>query len=47
MLVTLLSRFRFELDPSMGGSEAVRGRMIMSLTLKIKGGLRLVAIPHS
>ncbi len=47
MLVTLLSRFRFDLDATMGGPEAVRGRMIMSLTLKIKGGLRLVATPHS
>ncbi|KAG2497951.1 hypothetical protein HYH03_004213 [Edaphochlamys debaryana] len=45
MLAVLLSRYRFALDPSLGGPEAVRGSMIMSLTLKIKGGLRLVATP--
>lgn len=41
LLVVLLGRYRFELDPAMGGAEMVRRNMIMSLTLKIKGGLRL------
>ncbi|GLC33832.1 hypothetical protein PLESTB_000509600 [Pleodorina starrii] len=45
MLVVLLGRYVFQLDPSMGGLEAVRRNMIMSLTLKIKGGLRLLATP--
>mmetsp|Transcript_38956 Transcript_38956/g.86652 ORF Transcript_38956/g.86652 Transcript_38956/m.86652 type:complete len:374 (+) Transcript_38956:2712-3833(+) len=46
VLVVLLSRFRVELDPSMGGSETVRSNMIMSLTLKIKGGLRVSLTPR-
>ncbi|GIL72393.1 hypothetical protein Vretimale_4204 [Volvox reticuliferus] len=45
MLVVLLGRYRFELDPAMGGPEAVQRSMIMSLTLKIKGGLRLLFTP--
>ncbi|GIL43618.1 hypothetical protein Vafri_1274 [Volvox africanus] len=45
MLVVLLGRYRVDLDPSVGGPEAVQRSMIMSLTLKIKGGLRLVFTP--
>ncbi len=45
MLAVLLGRYRFELDPGMGGPEAVRRNMVMSLTLKIRGGLRLLATP--
>ncbi|GLI68700.1 hypothetical protein VaNZ11_013179 [Volvox africanus] len=45
MLVVLLGRYRVDLDPSGGGPEAVQRSMIMSLTLKIKGGLRLVFTP--
>ncbi|KAG2422014.1 hypothetical protein HYH02_015545 [Chlamydomonas schloesseri] len=44
-LVVLLGRYSFSLDPGHGGAEAVRRSMIMSLTLKIRGGLRLVATP--
>jgi hypothetical protein len=45
MLVVLLGRYRVELDESMGGAEAVKARTIMSLTLKIRGGLRLRVTP--
>eukprot|EP00198_Chlamydomonas_reinhardtii_P014061 XP_001703398.1 cytochrome P450 [Chlamydomonas reinhardtii] len=44
-LVVLLGRYAFALDPGHGGEAAVRRSMIMSLTLKIRGGLRLVATP--
>lgn len=40
-----LRRYAFALDPGHGGEAAVRRSMIMSLTLKIRGGLRLVATP--
>ncbi|KAF5830428.1 hypothetical protein DUNSADRAFT_14587, partial [Dunaliella salina] len=44
VLVTLLSRFHFELDLHPGGAqEGVK--MIMSLTLKMKGGLRVRCVP--
>lgn len=45
VLVALLARYSFELDPCMGGPQAVRASMIMSLTLKMKGGLRLRCTP--
>lgn len=45
MLVALLSRFWFDLHPSMGGAEHVKDNMVMSLTLKIKGGLKLTCRP--
>ncbi|MEW5316638.1 MAG: hypothetical protein WDW38_007996 [Sanguina aurantia] len=45
VLATLLSRYDFALDPSLGGPKAVHASMIMSLTLKIKGGLRLLGTP--
>ncbi|KAJ9527385.1 hypothetical protein QJQ45_025658 [Haematococcus lacustris] len=44
-LVALLSRFHFELDPSVGSASEVHKNMIMSLTLKMKGGLRLRCTP--
>ena len=47
VLVTLLSRFWFDLAPSMGGGDGVRKRMQMALTLKIAGGLRLLCRPHA
>jgi hypothetical protein len=47
VLVSLLSRFWFELAPSMGKAEAVRRNQQIALTLKIKGGLQLVCQPHS
>jgi hypothetical protein len=46
VLVSLLSRFWFELAPSMGKPEAVRRNQAIALTLKIKGGLQLVCHPH-
>lgn len=46
VLITLLSQFWFELDPEMGGEAEVRRNMIMSLTLKMKGGLRVRCTPH-
>jgi hypothetical protein len=45
-LATLLGRFWFELSPSMAGEAAVKRSMQMALTLKIKGGLRLLCKPH-
>jgi hypothetical protein len=45
-LATLLGRFWFELSPSMGGEDAVKHSMQMALTLKVKGGLRLLCKPH-
>jgi hypothetical protein len=47
VLVSLLSRFWFELAPAMGKPEAVRHSQQIALTLKIKGGLQLTCRPHS
>lgn len=46
MLATLLGRFWFELAPSMGKAEVVRKNQQIALTLKMKEGLSLVALPH-
>lgn len=42
MLVVLLSRFWFDLAPAMGKPEAVQKNQQIALTLKIKGGLKLL-----
>lgn len=47
MLVALLSRFWFDLAPSMGRADSVRRSQQIALTLKIKGGLQLTCKPHS
>lgn len=46
VLATLLSRFWFELAPSMGKADAVHKRQQVALTLKISGGLQLLCKPH-
>lgn len=47
VLASLLSRFWFELAPSMGKPEAVQKNQQIALTLKIGGGLRLLCKPHN
>ena len=44
VLATLLSRFWFDLAPSMGRADQVKQQI--ALTLKIRGGLRLTCTPH-
>lgn len=44
ILVELLSRLRFEVDPRMGSREDVLANQVMSLTMKHSGGIHL--IPH-
>ena len=46
VLVALLSRFWFDLAPSMGRADAVRRAQHIALTLKIRGGLQLVCRQH-
>jgi hypothetical protein len=46
VLATLLSRFWFEMAPSMGKPETVKKNQQIALTLKMKEGLSLVALPH-
>jgi hypothetical protein len=46
VMVSLLSRFWFDLAPAMGKADAVRRSQQIALTLKIKGGLQLVCRPH-
>jgi hypothetical protein len=47
VLVSLLSRFWFDLAPSMAKPETVRRNQQIALTLKIKGGLQLTCRPHA
>ncbi len=47
VLVSLLSRFWFELAPSMGKADAVKRNQQIALTLKIAGGLRLLCKQHN
>lgn len=47
VLATLLARFWFELAPSMGKPEQVKKNQQIALTLKIKGGLKLICKAHS
>lgn len=46
VLATLLSRFWFEMAPSMGKPETVKKNQQIALTLKMKEGLSLIALPH-
>eukprot|EP00878_Enallax_costatus_P000623 GHUV01000725.1.p1 GENE.GHUV01000725.1~~GHUV01000725.1.p1 ORF type:complete len:552 (+),score=175.13 GHUV01000725.1:213-1868(+) len=46
VLATLLSRFWFEMAPSMGKPEQVKKNQQIALTLKMKEGLSLIALLH-
>lgn len=46
VLATLLGRFWFEMAPSMGKPETVKKNQQIALTLKMKEGLSLIALPH-
>ena len=42
ILLELLSRLSFEVDPRMGSREDVRANQVMSLTMKHEGGIHLI-----
>jgi len=46
VLATLLGRFWFELAPVMGKPDAIKKAQQIALTLKMKEGLKLLALPH-
>ena len=45
-MATLLPRFRFVLDESMGGAKGVRAREFYSLVLGVEGGMNMRAVPR-
>ena len=42
ILLELLSRLRFEVDPRMGSRQDVRANQVMRLTMKHEGGIHLI-----